>query len=153
FGMLAGTSELAAFVLKYCYLDPGNFNVSRHYPVMFPLAGILVLSGPGVVLALAARIWPRRVTAGVVLSLLSFPAAAGFLFRWPIYTAVCLLLAAGLAFRTAGFLTPRIDAFNRLAGRSLVVLTALLAAVAAISFGAQTWSERRAMARLPAGRH
>jgi arylsulfatase A-like enzyme len=151
FGMLAGTLELAAFVLKYRYLDPGNFNVSRHFPVMFPLAGVLVLSGPGVLLALAGRIWPRRVTAGIVLAGLSFPAYAGFFFRWPIYTAVCLLLAASLAFRTAGFLTSRIDSFNRLVRRSLVMLSALLAAVSALSFGAQSWSERSAMARLPAG--
>src|SRR5262249_3221997 len=50
----------------------------------------------------------------------------------------------------AGFLTPRIDAFNRLVRRSLVVLSTLLAAVAAISFGTETWSERHAEARLPA---
>src|SRR5437879_2001077 len=100
FGMVAGTLELAAFVLKCQHLDPRNYNVSRHFPWMHPLAGVLVLGGPGLLLALVAWLRPRRLPALVVVFTLSFPAYLGFLFRWPIYTAVCLLLAAGLALRT-----------------------------------------------------
>ena len=52
FGMVSGALELAAFLLKCHYLDPRNYNVSRHFPWMYPLAGILVVGGPGLLLAL-----------------------------------------------------------------------------------------------------
>src|SRR5947208_521136 len=53
FGMLGGILELAAFLLKCHYLDPRNYNVSRHFPWMYPVAGVWVLGGPGLLLALA----------------------------------------------------------------------------------------------------
>ena len=57
----------------------------------------MVLGGPGLALALAARLWPNRVPATAVLGVLSFVAYLGVLFRCPIYTAVCLFVTAGTA--------------------------------------------------------
>jgi arylsulfatase A-like enzyme len=149
--MVAGTLELAAFLAKCVFLDPRNFNVSRHFPWMFPAAGILLLGGPGLALALAARLWPGHGRVAWVLCVLLFPALLGFLLRWPVYTAVCLLLAAALAWRGASWLAPHAARFDRLVRRSLPVFVGILLAVAAFCNGRQRWAEHRALARLPQG--
>ena len=63
FGMISGSLELAAFLLKCHYLDPRNYNVSRHFPWMYPVAGILILGGPGLVLAFGAWLRPTARSA------------------------------------------------------------------------------------------
>jgi arylsulfatase A-like enzyme len=145
--MIGGALELAAFLLKCLYLDPRNFNVSHHFPWMYPLAGILVLAAPGALVALAARLRPGAVRATMVFRLLLFVTLLGLLFRCPIYTAVCLLLAAGLAVRVAPWLARRIRGFDRLVRWSLVVQTLLLLATIAACYGREPWA--RWNARIP----
>jgi arylsulfatase A-like enzyme len=143
FGVVGGTLELAVFLAKCHYLDPRNYNASRHFPWMYPAAGVLVLAGPGLVLAAAARVWPARVTPRLVLGVLGFVACLGLLFRCPIYTAVCLLLAFGLALRTSAWLAGRTAAFDRLVRRSVGIMVLLLAATAAACHGWQSGQWRR----------
>jgi len=149
FGMISGTLELAAFLLKCHYLDPRNYNVSRHFPWMYPLAGILILGGPGLVLAFGAWLRPKQLSASTVLRVLLFVMFLGLLFRCPLYTAVCVLLAAGLALRTAPWLAARLERFDHLVRRSLVVLTLLLAATVLVCYGRQIWAEPGARGPLP----
>jgi Sulfatase len=142
FGMISGSLELAAFLLKCQFLDPRNYNVGRHFPWMYPVAGILIHSGPGLVLACAVWLRPGRLSASTVLRVLGFVTFLGLLFRCPLYTAVCLLLAAGLALRAAPLLAARAERFDFLVRRSLVVLTLSLAATALVCHGRQSWAER-----------
>ncbi len=151
-GLLSGSMELAAFLLKCRWLDPRNLNVGRHYPWMFPVAGAAVLFGPGLVLAVAVRARPGRATPEVVLCVLSFLAAAGVLFRAPIYTSLALILAAGLAYRSARFLGPRAGRLDRSAKVGAVAMLGLVAATAGWALGREAWLEGRTGAGTPGGR-
>ena len=146
-GLVSGSLELAVSLLKCHVLDPRNMNVSRHLFWMFPVSGLLVAGGAGVVLAVASRLWARLATDGFVLCAILFVAYVGLLFRAPVYTSVCLLLAAGLAWRTSAFLSRRIGRWERMARVGLVVPVGLLALTVGVSFGREVWLERRAMAR------
>ena len=86
-----------------------------------------------------------------MLRVLLFLTFLGLLFRCPIYTAVCLLLAAGLALRTAPWLAARAEGFDVLVRRSLVALTVLLAATILVFYGRQIWAEHRALGHHPSG--
>jgi arylsulfatase A-like enzyme len=149
FGMIAGTLELAAFLLKCLYLDPRNFNVSRQFPWMYPLAGILVVGGPGLVLAVVELVRPGRVRSSGVLFVFQFLTFLGILFRCPIYTAVCVLLAAGLAFQLAPWVAQRAARFDLMVRRSQVVLAGLLLATFAVCNTGGFWAEQRALDHLP----
>jgi arylsulfatase A-like enzyme len=131
FGLVGGTLELAVFLARCLVLDPRNFNVSRHFPWMFPMAGVLVAALPGVVLAAAARLRPSWVSARAALTCLAWFAYLGVLFRAPIATVACLVLAAGLTWRTSAYLARRVEGFDRCARGSIVVALGVLAATAA----------------------
>jgi arylsulfatase A-like enzyme len=143
FGLLGGTLELAAFLLKCHVLDPRNYNVSRHYPWMFPLAGVLLAVLPALVLAAAARLRPGRIPARLALAAVSFLPFLGLLFRGPIYTLACLALAAGFAYQTARYLAARVDRFDRLVRTSLPGLLGLLALTAALCSARGAWPAHR----------
>ena len=118
--MISGTLELAVFLFK-CHHSPRNYFVSHHFPWMYPLAGILIVGGPGLLLALALT----RLAAGHALAfstVLLFVTLLGPLFRSPIYTVVSLPLTAVLTWRIAPLLAARVERFDRLVRRSLVVL-------------------------------
>ena len=151
FGLLSGAIELAIFLLKCNLLDPRNYNVSRHFPWMFPVAGLLVIGVPGLLIAMLAALSPRRLSAGLATGILSFPAYLGILFRAPIYTVACLVLAAGLAFQTARFARARTESFDRVLRRVLVVLAGLLVATIVVCYAYEALAERRAMAVRPKG--
>ncbi len=129
FGLVGGGLELATFLAKCHYFAPRNYNASRNFPWMFPLAGLLIAWVPGVALALASfwKPWRGRDGAAPVIFALAFPTVLGLLFRMPIYTAVCLLLAAALAFRGAGFLAGHRDGFGRVVRRTLPALVGIWA--------------------------
>ncbi len=134
-GIVAGTVELIVFVVKCRYLDPRNTNVSRYYPWMFPVSGILVELIPTLLLLQVPRIRP-----GGRLGVLSFVAALGVLFRAPIYTMAAIVLAASIAWRASGFLAARISGFDRTVRTSLGVMAGLWA----VSLMAHSWIGREA---------
>ena len=142
-GLVSGTLELAIFVLKCQVLDPRNMNVSSHLVWMFPLASLVILGLAGVLIAVGSRFWPRLVTPVFVLSVLLFFAYLSLLFRAPIYTSVCLLLAAGLAWRTASFLAKRVGRLDRVVRRGVMVSMGLLCLTVAGSYGRDAWGEIR----------
>ena len=134
FGLVFGYLELAAFLLKCHFLDPRNYNVSHHFPWMFPAAGLLIMVGPGLAVAAGVAVSRRRMPIGAVVFCLAGPASVGFLFRWPIYTVACLVLAVAVATGTARFAGHNPRRFRRLVGRTLPVLgVVLLTSVVACS--------------------
>jgi arylsulfatase A-like enzyme len=149
--MISGVLEVLAFLFK-CHTDSRNYNVSHHFPWMFPLAGILIVGGPGLLLALASRLAPRLVTTLAVLAVLLFVTLLGLLCRLPIYTVVSLPLAAVLAWRTAPLLAARVERFDRLVRRNLVVMSGLLVATIVACYGGDAWAEHRGLDHNSAGR-
>ena len=147
FGIVSGVLELTIFLLKCHFFDARNYNVSRHFPWMFPVSGLIVVGGAGALLALAVLLRPNRVSSSAILIILSFFAYLGLLFRLPIYTVACLILAACLALRTGGFLAARAEAYHTLFGWSLKVLAGLLIATVLTCYGREIWAEHRAQAR------
>jgi len=133
-GLVSGTLELAVFLLKCHYLDPRNYNVSHHYPWMFPAAGLMIVAGPGLLLALAATFRPRSVSTRLVLGVLLFPAYLGLLFRAPIATAACLMLALGLTLQSSRWLSRQWKRFDRWVVNGLSALAVLLVVGALISY-------------------
>jgi arylsulfatase A-like enzyme len=149
FGLASGTLELAIFLLKCRVLDPRNTNTSRHLAWMFPMAGLMVVGAPGLVVAVASRFVPRLASPGFVFFAIPFVAYVGILFRVPMFTLVCLLLAAGLAWRTSDLLAKQVRRLDRLARLGLAVPLGLLALTVAASFGGVAWVEHRARSRAP----
>lgn len=136
-GLAAGTLELAAFLIKCRCFDPRNLNVSRHFPWMYPVAGVLVLLAPTLALALAARVGGRRgrPSTATVVGVLTFFAYLGVLFRAPLATAACLLLALGLAVQTARALRRAgPEAGQRLVRWTLGPMAGLLLGALALSY-------------------
>jgi arylsulfatase A-like enzyme len=149
FGMVAGYFELAAFLAKCNLLDPRNYNASRHFVWMYPIAGLAIVGVPGSLLALASLVRPGRLPAAVVVGVLTFVAALGVLFRGPISTVACLLLACGIGVQAGRYFGARAATFHRWVRRSLPVLFVLIAATAAVSHGRGVWIGQRARAGLP----
>jgi arylsulfatase A-like enzyme len=145
-GLGSGSLELAIFLLKCHVLDPRNLNVSRHLVWMFPVSGLMVLAVPGALLAAVSRLRPKRLRPVFSLFVLAFPAYVGLLFRAPIYTSVCLLLAGCLAWRTSTYLAARVGRIDRWAKVGVWVPLGLLALTISASFGREAWLEHRAKA-------
>jgi arylsulfatase A-like enzyme len=141
-GFVSGTMELAIFLLKCRVLDPRNVNVSRQMTWMFPASGLIVVGGVGVVLAVASRLVPRLAAPRLVLFSLAGVAFVGVLFRAPIFTAVCLLLAAGLAWRASSFLSKHFVRLDRPIRLGVFVPPGLLALTIAASLGREAWNAR-----------
>jgi arylsulfatase A-like enzyme len=148
-GLATGNLELISMLVKCNLTDPRYYNVSRHYLWMYPLASLMVCGAPGVLLALFARLWPGRLAMPVAAGGIAFVGGLSLLLRWPIYTAACVLLAAGLALQAARFAAAHPMGVRRLAGRGLVVLGVLFGASVAFSYGRIALAERRALANLP----
>jgi arylsulfatase A-like enzyme len=148
FGLTGGFVELLALVLKCNYLDPRYYNVSRHFPWMYPMAGVIVLALPGLFCAILA--WRRRLSVGWAVGLLSFPVYLGLSFRWPILTLACLPLAAGLAAQTGRLAERNPEAAGRIVRRSTGFFIGILAALVVFCFGQQVARERLAISRITA---
>jgi hypothetical protein len=138
-GVGSGLVELAVFLLKCRVFDPRNANVSRHLTWMFPAAGLLVVGLIGLGLAVSSRWIPRLGAPRFVRFVLLDVAIVGVLFRAPIFTAVCLLLATGLAWRGSALLAGWPTARVKFAGFAPLGLLGLLAGA---SFGVEEWKER-----------
>lgn len=142
-GVGSGSLELLIFWVKCHILDPRNMNVSRHMVWMFPMAGLLLVGGLGVFLGVISRIWRRGIRPVGVLFVLFSVAYVGILFRAPVFTLVCVLLATGLAWKTAWFLKPRLLALDRWVRRGACVSLGLLIAVILASYGREAWNDWR----------
>ncbi len=136
-GLGSGCLELAIFWLKCRYLDPRNLNVSRHLVWMFPLAGLLVVGGCGIGIGLVSRLWKPMARPSYVLFPLLAVAYAGILFRAPLYTLACLILAAVLAIKSARFLESKRFWREGRVVRWLVIPLGLLALTVALSFSTE----------------
>lgn len=107
FGLLSGWLELVSFVVKCRWVEHRYYHMSRHFVWMVPLSGIVLFAILGALTALVAYLGPKRVTLRAIVGGYAFVFYLSLLLRWPVYTAACLLLAAGLAVQTARWLGAR----------------------------------------------
>jgi arylsulfatase A-like enzyme len=150
FGLLDGFLELASMLIKCNWVEHRYYNMSRHYPWMFPAAGLLIFSALGLAIALVALARPRWVTMARASGLLAFVLWLSLLLRWPFYTLACLVLAAGLAVQTARLVAGHARAFRQCVRVSLPILVGLFAFAAGASYGREILAERHARARAAA---
>ncbi len=144
FGIVGGFLELSVFLAKCNLLDPRNYNTSRHFVWMYPVAGLAIVAIPGSLLALASLARPARLPAAVVVGVLTFVAALGVVFRAPIATVGCLMLACGIAVQAGRYLGARVATFDRCVRLSLPLLIVLVVATALVSHGRGLWVAQRA---------
>ena len=121
-----------------------------HVVWMAPLADIIWIGIPALVLLLLHRAWPRAVKPGLIVGVLAF---VGFLPLVLLVTAmhklVALLLAFGLGYQAGRLILGHQEGFGRLVRRSVIPLL-LLVVIGGASIGVmRTVRERRARAALP----
>ena len=112
-GVISGFLELGIFLLKCRVLDPRNLNVGRQFPWMFPAAGLIVVGGSGLALAVGSRVVPGLAKVRVVLFGLLAVASVGVLFRAPIFTLACGFVAVAIGWRGSSILAGRALGLDR----------------------------------------
>ncbi len=155
FGLATGQLELGLLVARkhlYSSAALGNLQMNRHFPWMIPVANLMIFVACGLILAIAARAWPRTATrlAGpslVFLSLLTLSLAIRRL-----HPAACVVLSLGLTCRVARRLAAHPRSLNRLIRVSLPVMAGVVAILAGLTHHRVSLAERRALARLSAAR-
>jgi arylsulfatase A-like enzyme len=146
FGLLAGYLDLISMLIKCNWIAHRYYNMSRHFPWMFPAAGLMIFGALGVAIALLALLRPGWVTEPRASGCLAFVLWLSLLMRWPISMPACVFLAAGLAIQTARIVAARPRAFHRYVRVGLPVLVVILILTAAVSFGRDVLAERRSLA-------
>jgi arylsulfatase A-like enzyme len=148
FGLLTGFGEVIILVLRKLLLNKIILR-SIHFPWMLPVGETLIFMGLAVLLFF---IWRRQKASGVVVTVFLFTmlASVSWLFLLPrVKDYAALILSIGLAVQTARLTSRYTAGFYWLIHRTTPGLIALLALVAAGSYGRQALAERRSLAQLP----
>ncbi len=149
-GLCGGYLDLVITLLgKYCWNSDGYSRNARDFPWTVPAGHVILLLGPGLVIAVINSRWRASISQRAGVWVLASLAIWGALLRAPLYGACTLLLAVGL-----GLLVADRIVLHGLAPRRLWCvasgLLGLLAVLAALSTGWQTLDEYRAVTGLPA---
>ncbi len=150
--LVSGLAE-GGFRLFQKFVQGKLILMSPHVIWMAPVADLVWIGMPALLLLLARRVWPGRVSAGLVLGVLSAAALLPLVLLYTsMHKAVAVFLAAALGFQAARLLAPRLEGLSRVVRRTVVPL-ALLAAVGGVTIaGIRTYRERQTLAQAPAPR-
>jgi hypothetical protein len=97
-GLAAGYLDLVLVICKkYWWSDLGHFESARDFTWSIPVAHVILLLIPGLLLAAMTRVRPRGLSVRTGTWLLLTLALWMALLRAPLYGAAVLILAAGLA--------------------------------------------------------
>ncbi len=155
FGMLTGLGEaslliIKKFVLPQLGLPASSIFFGPHVAWMAPVADVLLFALPGLILFLAARSWPTRISLRVVVLILSFLSfLSWFLMSARLHRFAALLLAGGFAVQTAYLVTKHTHAFLGFVRHSMKWAVALIVTLMVSMFGWEEVVERRALAAIP----
>jgi arylsulfatase A-like enzyme len=151
FGLLGGYLDLTAIFLKRDWFHASlYYEQGRNFRWVVPIASLVVMLVPGLVVAGASALKPQLVSLRPAVWIFATLALWGPLLRTPLYGVATLLLAGGIAHGISRWIAKRASAFERVARWSLPALLALVAATMVVSLGRHALAEMRAMARLPA---
>lgn len=151
FGLAGGFLDLFAKVMEADYVNRTMFYLEGpHYPWVIPLANLLVLLVPGILVAAATALRPRLVSVRAAAWLYATLALWGALLRMPLFGIAALILAMGLA-RWISLIVAGVSVRRpRLLRGTVVGLACVLIALGSFSIGRQALAESRAASRLPA---
>jgi len=146
-GLAGGLLEVGARVLRKT-IDPTNrlYGVSRHFVWLVPLTYLLLFSGIGAVLAVAAKRWPRRggwLAPRLLCALAVLPMFMVAGHR--IYPQAWLILSVGIASLVAPSLEWHAVGLRRALLKTLPSLLAMVLVLAGFIFGGdwlKQWRER-----------
>ena len=153
FGAATGLIELALVLLHqgiFNTLTIETLRRNRHYVWMIPASNLLIFACLGLLIALAARLRPRR-TSRLAVDPLGFAASLALLLLIPrLYPLAYVILACGVTRWTARRFEPRAPGFRRVVRLSLPVLLIAVGALIGLDYRHVVSAERRALASLPA---
>ena len=150
FGLLTGLGEAALVAVKRLYL--GRYvRFGADIAWMAPLADALAFLIVGLVLVVGGRVWRRLAQPAVVTFVLAFLLVLSvLLLYYPLHIYAKLLLAAGLATQVARYTSRRVQGFERVVSRGLVVTVAVVAMLAVGTRTVPWLTYKRHVAALPA---
>jgi arylsulfatase A-like enzyme len=150
--LVAGLAE-GGFRLFQRYVLDKVILMSPHVIWMAPVADLIWIGVPALLLLVLRRFLPRLITPGLIVVVL---AAIAFLPLVLLYTTmhklVSIFLALALGYQASRMIMARPDGFNRLV-RATVVPLGLIAVLSGVAIdGFRAWRERQELASLPAAR-
>jgi arylsulfatase A-like enzyme len=149
-GLAAGYLDLVLVICKkYWWSDLGHFESARDFTWSIPVAHVILLLIPGLLLAAMTRVRPRRLSVRTGTWLLLTLALWMALLRAPLYGAAVLILAAGLARPISGAIANSIVRRPRRAWQLFAGLVTGVIVLAALSSGRHAVAERLAVGGLP----
>ena len=149
-GLAAGYLDLVLVICKkYWWSDLGHFESARDFTWSIPVAHVILLLIPGLLLAAMTRVRPRGLSVPTGTWLLLTLALWMALLRAPLYGAAVLILAAGLARPISGAIANSIVRRPRRAWRLLAGLVAGVIVLAVLPSGRHAVAERLAVGGLP----
>ncbi len=152
FGAVTGLLELALVLLHKRIFNTLTLEMlrrNRHFVWMIPASNLLIFACLGLLIALAARLWPRQ-TSRFAFYPLGFGASLALLYLIPrLYPFTYILLASGVTCWAARRFEPRVAGFRRVVRLSLPILLIAVAALIGLNFLHVASAERRALAGLP----
>jgi arylsulfatase A-like enzyme len=150
-GLFFGYLDLAGYVFRTDILHAtAYYKQARFFPWAVPLANLVILMVPGLVIAGVNRIWSGLLSVRDAAWALLTLGLWGALLNFPLHAAASLVLAAGLGrwiSRLADLVGPRLRWWGRL---SLIGMAGSLAVIAAVTVARQMQAQSRFIARLPA---
>lgn len=154
FGILTGLGEVSLFLIKKLFpqfTPTGSFSLlSQHFMWLVPVAEVLLFAIPSVLLSVIAWRWPRLVPVRVTVLVLVFLGSLSLLLLIPWFNSYArYALAAGLAVQASRVIAAHQDGFSLLVRRTIIWMVALVAGLAAATYGWIAAGEYRALAALP----
>jgi arylsulfatase A-like enzyme len=148
-GLVAGWLDLGLMVLRKRLIQGDFYRLGEQYVWVIPPAAAVLVSLPGMVLALIARLRRGGVRPGRAVGLLAFVGFLDLGARLPLELWASLLLCGGLAVQSARMVGARSPAFLKLVRRTTPWLIGVLLAIMLATLGGRAWSEHRAVAAVP----
>ena len=152
-GMVTGLGETLLLLVKR-FLRDRFITVGEQAFWMAPLAdGVLFLCLGVGFLVLLRRASPVRRDRYFAVFLLTLSLMTMLTLWGRLHWAATALLSFGVALRTAGLVSPRLEGLKRMANRAIPVAFVLVALIAGAVVGERKWRERHALGPLPSQTH
>ena len=146
FGLVSGVLDLIMIVVRRDVLHVSPYyEQGRHFLWTVPAANLVLMIGLGLVMVVAGWVRPAWGSVRVSTFLFTTFAVWGPLLRMPLHGLAGLVVGAGVARVSSGWIARHASRFTRFATIGSVVMLVGLAATASVSL----WSEAAARSARP----
>ncbi len=142
FGLAAGLLELVLLVVRVRLFEKGFFLRSMHFVWMVPVSDLAIFGSWGLLLALASWLGWRLPNRWVLGSFLFLACVSQFLLVRGLHSLTCALLSAGLAYRGALWIEPRLTGFEGLIRRGFGALLVILGLLVILAIARERYVRR-----------